>query len=135
MQGAREGTARPMAVCLGDSLISVEIDTSIYDLNTIFRAVYNFTDRCYIFLARVYEAPERVSVTLAAKRPIADLRPLVGELCNELVDHQIRIALEREVGPLRELIVAQAFSEGNLLDVQRDEGDYERDPLGIGSDR
>jgi hypothetical protein len=33
------------------------------------------------------------------------------------------------------LIVAQAFSEGNLLDEQRDHGDFESDPLGIGRGR
>jgi hypothetical protein len=33
---------------------------------------------------------------------------------------------------LRELIVAHAFSDTNLLDPARDDGDYVEDPLGIG---
>jgi len=124
-----------MALSIGDSLVAIEIDTSLYGLDAIFRASYRFTDRCYIFLARIPEAPTLVAITLMAKHPTADLRPLVGEICNELIDQQIRLALSKEVGPLRELIVAQAFAEGNLLDAQRDDGDYEGDPLGIGRSR
>jgi His-Xaa-Ser system protein HxsD len=135
MEGARERTAQPQIFSLGDSVVSVEVDTSLYNLEAVFKAAYHFTDRCYIFLARTPESPELVSVTLMAKKVIADIRALVGEFCNELVDHQIRLTLSREVGPLRELIVAQAFAEGNLLDAQRDEGDYEGDPLGIGDRR
>src|SRR5215213_11766481 len=128
MESARESLARPMALSIGDSLVAIEIDTSLYGLDAIFRASYRFTDRCYIFLARIPEAPTLVAITLMAKHPTADLRPLVGEICNELIDQQIRLALSKEVGPLRELIVAQAFAEGNLLDAQRDDGDYEGDP-------
>ncbi len=134
MEGVRESVARPMSLALG-SMIAIELDTSLYGLDAIFRAAYRFTDRCYIFLARVPEASTLVVVTLMAKQPAADLRPLVGELCNELIDQQIRLALAREAGPLRDLIVAQAFAEGNLLDEQRDVGDFESDPLGIGSGR
>jgi len=135
MEGVRESVARPMSLALGDSLIAIEVDTSLYGLDAIFRASYRFTDRCYIFLARVPEASTLVVVTLMAKQPAAELRPLVGELCNELIDQQIRLALAGEAGPLRDLIVAQAFAEGNLLDEQRDVGDFENDPLGIGSGR
>lgn len=135
MEGIREGHARPVALSIGDSLVVLEVDTALYGLDAIFRAAYRFTDRCYIFLARVPEAPTLVSVTLMARQPVTDLGPLVGQLCNELIDQQIRLALAREAGPLRELIVAQAFSEGNLLDEQRDHGDFESDPLGIGGGR
>jgi His-Xaa-Ser system protein HxsD len=135
MEAIREGVVHPMALSIGHSLMALEVDSSLYELDAIYRAAYRFTDRCYIFLARIPETPELVSVTLMGKQPAADLRPLVGELCNELIDQQIRLALAREAGPLRELIVAQAFSEGNLLDEQRDHGDFESDPLGIGRGR
>lgn len=135
MEGIREGVANPKVLPFGGPLVSIEVDSSLYELDAIFRAAYRMTDRCSIFLARTPEAPALVSVTLVAKQQAEDLRPLVGELCNELIDQQIRLALARDVGPLRELIVAQAFSEGNLLDEQRDDGDFEDDPLGIGRDR
>lgn len=135
MEGIREDPARPFALAIGTSAVALEVNASLYEPEAIFRAAYRFTDRCYIFLARPPEVPTLISVTLMAKQPVADLRALVGEFCNELIDQQIRLALAREVGPLRELIVAQAFSEGNLLDEQRDDGDFESDPLGIGRPR
>ena len=61
-----------------------------------------------------------------------EVAPVIGEFCNELLDQQLRLALSREAGPIREILFAQAFAEGNLLDPQRDEGDYQSDPLGIG---
>lgn len=135
MEGSRECNIEPMALSIGDSFVSIEVDTSLYALDAIFRATYCLTDRCYIFLSRIPESPDLISVTLMVKGSKVEVRPLVGEFWNALVDHQIRLTLSREVGPLRELIVAQAFAEGNLLDDQRDDGDYESDPLGIGTGR
>lgn len=132
--GIQKRQGEPVALGLGSS-IALEVDTSIYEVSAILRACYKFTDRCYVFLARCLESPHIVSVTLSAKQAGGDLEVIVGELCNELLDQQIREALARESGPIRELIVAQAFSEGNLLDPLRDEGNYEEDPLGIGEHR
>ena len=44
----------------------------------------------------------------------------IGEFFNELLDQQIRFSLDAEFAPLRTLIVAQAFSEGNLLPADAD---------------
>jgi hypothetical protein len=69
----------------------------------------------------------------AAYLSVADeavLDSLVGEFCNELTDQQLRVVLEKEFGELRTLIVAQAFSEGNLLDPDRETADDKADPRG-----
>lgn len=111
---------------------ALEIDTSIYELGAIFRASYALTDKYFIFISRSAEEENRIIVALSTKAGDAPARALAGEFSNQLIDHQLRCTLAREAGPLRELIVAQAFSEGNLLDEQRDDGDYQEDPLGIG---
>jgi His-Xaa-Ser system protein HxsD len=113
----------------------LDVDTSLYEVDAILRAAYKLTDRCYLFVTREGQAPGRVSLYVLKKTPASDLDAILGELCNELLDQQIRLSLAREAGPLRELIVAQAFAEGNLLDPQRDDGDYENDPLGLGRSR
>jgi His-Xaa-Ser system protein HxsD len=134
MDGVLRKQSGLIAVSLGSS-IALEIDTSIYEVAAVLRACYKLTGRCYFFLARCPEAPHIISVMLSAKQAGGDLDVLTGELCNELLDQQIRETLARESGPIRELIVAQAFSEGNLLDPLRDEGNYQEDPLGIGERR
>lgn len=54
----------------------------------------------------------------------------VTAFVNELTDQQLRTVLEAEFGALRTLVVAQAFSEGNLLDPDRDTADDETDNRG-----
>jgi His-Xaa-Ser system protein HxsD len=134
MERLRTSTAEPRTFALGETLLAVEVDLSLYGMQAVFRACYKLTGRCYVILSRT-EEPDWLMVTLLAKtsEPIAG--SLVGELYNELLDQQIRQTLETEMGAVRELIVAQAFAEGNLLDPLRDEGNYEEDPLGIGERR
>ncbi|HSS77989.1 MAG TPA: His-Xaa-Ser system protein HxsD [Thermoanaerobaculia bacterium] len=132
MTGIRDSQATPVAISLGQTQAALELDLSIYAERAISRAAYKFTDRCYLFLARS-EQPGWMKVTFGAKEEKQSLLPLLGEFCNELLDQQIREDLGNEAGPIRDLIVAQAFAEGNLLDPQRDEGSYQDDPLGIGA--
>ena len=134
MQGVKPSTMEPQAFSLGDSLFAVEIDLSLYSRQVILRACYRLTGRCYVFMAHTKE-PGWLTVAFLSKNPETAPRDLAGELYNELLDQQIREALEIEMGPVREMIVAQAFAEGNLLDPLRDEGNYEEDPLGIGGRR
>jgi His-Xaa-Ser system protein HxsD len=113
-----------------DDRVALEVDASIYSQDAVLRAAYKFTDRCYVFI----EHPGNFVVALTPKDTLAS-RALIGEFCNELLDQQVRESLSREFGDLRTLIVAQAFAEGNLLDKERDEGNYQADPLGIGKRR
>ena len=118
-----------------DDTLTLKIDTSVYSLSSVFRSCYKFTDRCYIFLARSEENENIVSARLTNKDQSVNLEDLSGEFYNELLDNQLREVLAAESGQIRDLIVAQAFSEGNLLEPSRDELDYEKDPLGIGQHR
>ena len=134
IEGVRATTSEPEAFRLGQALLSVEVDLSLYSLRALFRACYKLTSSCYVFMSRTPD-PTWLVVTLFAKTPEPVNVSLLGELHNELLDQQIRESLEAEMGPLREMIVAQAFAEGNLLDPQRDDGSYEEDPYGIGHPR
>lgn len=123
----------PLATA-GGPTVAVDIDLGVYSLEAVLRACYKFTDRCYILLARG-EEQDRLRIFVQAKKLELDVQALIGELANELLDQQLRRVIAEEVGPVRELIVAQAFAEGNLLDGDRDDGDYESDPRGIGRRR
>jgi His-Xaa-Ser system protein HxsD len=131
MDGIRTAKTEPHAVTLGEVLLAIEVDLSLYSLRAVFRACYKFTNHCYLFLSHT-EDPAWLAVTLLAKDGTQPACKLAGELYNELLDQQIRETLSLEMGPIRELIVAQAFAEGNLLDSMRDEGNYQEDPLGLG---
>jgi len=103
---------------------SFKVDTSIYSKSCIFRTCYKFTDKAYIFLSRTPDDPQSITVSFTLKSSIEDLNRIILEFQNELIDQSTREILEDEFGPLRDLIVAQAFSEGNLLsDLSPQAGD------------
>lgn len=93
-----------------------KVDTAIYSKSSLFRALYKFTDRAYIFLSRSDDDSNSIVVSITSKKNSDDPHQIIQEFGNELIDQGVREILEEEFGSLRDLIVAQAFSEGNLLD-------------------
>ena len=129
--------ARVFRYCAdGGAILTVQV--SVYSLQALFKTCYLFTDRCYLFLERLND--DSIEVHITSKDNMLSLDSLVGEFCNELIDQRVRADISKESGKLREIIVAQAFAEGNLLELPGmgpDRDDYHADPLGIGdsSDR
>ena len=99
----------------GEKTGKIVLDTRIYSKASIFRTCYKFTDRAYIFLAYYKNEPKSIIVSINVKNRHKEIKKIVQEFKNELLDQNIREKLENEFGPIRNLIVAQAFSEGNLL--------------------
>jgi len=125
---------RPFAFTLHGTIVAIEVDATLYSIGSLLRACYKLTDRAYLHLANDVE-PGQIVVSILSRDDRSDLSELAGELVNELLDQRLREVIAAETGPVRELIFAQAFSEGNLLDTNRDEGDYEGDPLGLATAR
>jgi His-Xaa-Ser system protein HxsD len=117
-------------------IIVVEVDSTIYSESAVMRAAYKFSGQYHVILSRGGTRPEQllVSLSLKATQVVPDVPTIRGDFFNELLDQQLREKLEAEFGGVRELILAQAFADTNLLDPNRDEGDYVADPLGIGND-
>jgi His-Xaa-Ser system protein HxsD len=101
---------------------TLRVDTSIYTKSCIFRACYKFTEFAYIFLSRAADAPSEIIVQFTEKAGGGALREIVGEFSNELIDQSLRESLDERFGPIRNLIVAQAFAEGNLLEKLEKDG-------------
>lgn len=116
--------------------IAIEVDSTIYSESALMRAAYKFSGQFHVLLSRDDARPQHVVVNVSPKATNAsvDERVVRGEFFNELLDQQLREKLEAEFGAVRELILAQAFADTNLLDANRDDGDYVTDPLQIGGD-
>jgi His-Xaa-Ser system protein HxsD len=134
--GVRRCEASPRAWTLNGQWIALEVDLSIYSAEAIRRAGYKLTDRCFVFLAPGTSEGTLVAC-LAPKspQPATYVEELMGEFANEVLDQKLRESLAEEFGPIQALITEQAFGEANLLDPERDEGDYRTDPRGIGRRR
>jgi His-Xaa-Ser system protein HxsD len=115
--------------------LAIPVDVSIFSIEAVIRSAYKLTDRCFTFVEKSSARDTETTVYLVGRSKSADLSALALEFRNELVDQQLRCQLEAQFKDVRTLITAQAFSEGNLVDVEADEGDYREDPLKAGANR
>lgn len=133
-QGIETDAAQP-SLWPSEHSVVLAVDPSIFPIDAALRAAYKFTDLCYVWIERHPAAgPERYCVFLRPKRPPVDLSAIVGEFTNELIDQRLRQRLEEQSAPLRTIIAAQAFAEGNLLNPGS-AGDYRADPEGVSARR
>lgn len=108
----------------------MRLNLSLYSLEALFRVCYRFTDKCYLFLTKE-EDDKVVVIHFTSKEPETDLSLLVGEFSNELIHQRVRLEVAAETGPIRELIVAQAFAEADILDRSEINASYQEDPRHI----
>ena len=101
---------------------TIYLDPRIYTREAILRASYWFTDVAHIHAP---ESPnERLAIRISLKQPkptLANPNPLnikeiVGEFCNSLIDFELRRQVETETASVRQLILAKAFSESGVLE-------------------
>jgi His-Xaa-Ser system protein HxsD len=112
---------------VGDRTAALSVSRAVYSRKAVLAAAYKLADRCAIL---VDADGENRWVAYVIANTGADPKSLLGLLIRELGDQALREQLESEFGAVRTLIVAQAFSEGNLLNPARDEADDRLDPFG-----
>jgi len=104
---------------------ALSVSSAVYSQKAVLAAAYKMSDRCTVLVDT--DGGDRWVVYLIAQAG-RDPHSLLPVLIRELADQALRDRLEQEFGPVRTLIVAQAFSEGNLLDSGRDDADHRLDP-------
>ncbi len=98
-----------------DGALRISLSIDIYGLDAIFRSCYWLTDRCYVYLAPSQD--RLIEVTLVAKEGGVDVTDqLAWDFVNDLIDQRLRIDVNRETRAIREMIIAQAFAETDLID-------------------
>lgn len=113
-----------------DETASLRVDLRVYTLDALFATCYLFTDRCYLYL-NPEEDMSAIVVQFARKLADCDLAAIAGQFSNELINQRVRNDVAAATRAVRELIVAQAFAEADLLDRSSVNGDYNDDPKGI----
>lgn len=116
---------------ISEDSLCMAVDTAIYSMDALFRVCYAFTDRCYLFLEPKEGIQSVINVRFTRKGEDCDLASLAGEFSNSLIDQRVRLQISAETRAVRELIVAQAFAEADLLDRSLSESSYIDDPKGI----
>ena len=91
---------------------NITVNTGIYSLDTIHAATYQFTGSYHVLITP--HADNSVTIIFEAKDKTRDVSKDLKDFANALIDHQVRLQLDRANGKIRDLIVAHAFSPLDL---------------------
>lgn len=89
-----------------DSLI-FEVPLDLYQREAILFAAHIFIDRCYVDIDPSSE--KHINISFRPKNKDIQSDKVALDFCNELLDQQVRLNIEKSYGNIRELIVKQAF--------------------------
>jgi His-Xaa-Ser system protein HxsD len=95
---------------------SLSLSTSIYCIEAIKKSAYKFADRASIIINPVSESSVSVVFNFVGKHTENDSDQVISDFCNELLDQDLRVRIKKEMEPLRNLILAHAFSQTSLAD-------------------
>lgn len=109
-------TIRTPIVQTEDGIVAVTVSRLVYSQRVVTEAAYKLSSRWATLIDD--DGSERWMLYLVGLPP-EGLQAALRLLLNELNDQAIRERLDTETRDLRTLIVAQAFSEGNLLGTEQ----------------
>lgn len=92
------------------SLIELSLDNTVYEKEAILAATYALSGLCSNHIESGIDGYFYVTLEPLAGNKDLNLNELEQHFLNELTDHQLRLDLEKRYGPIRELIVEQAFA-------------------------
>jgi His-Xaa-Ser system protein HxsD len=103
---------------LSSGALLLTLSKEIYEKEAVMAAAYKFTDSCMILVRPSGEKNMEVVFEPMGERTTKDVEGISKKFCNEVLDQQIRLDLERRFGNIREVIVKHAFSPLKELNVQ-----------------
>lgn len=108
-----------------DGKIFVRLAKEFYEQQAVFAAAHKLTDRFSVMIEPVDDYT--VGVYLEPKRAANfdedEIETIVFEFCNDLLDEQVRLDLDKRFGALRDLIVKQAFSPLTATELSKKVGE------------
>ena len=93
-----------------DGKLLVELSKEMYEKQAVFAAAYKFTDKCVVLIEPVGRHSVGVYFKNKSNSDDSELMEIAEQFCNEVLDQQLRLDIEKEYGNIRELIVEHAFS-------------------------
>ena len=91
-----------------DGKLLLVLSKEFYEKEAVFASAYKFTNRCTILIEPIES--NSVGVYFKGNSDEYDLQKIAEEFCNEVLDQQLRLDIEKKYGNIRDLIVKQAFS-------------------------
>ena len=96
----------------------IVIDLNLYGLVSIKKACYKFTSECSVQIHNISQ--DQVKITFSFPHDFDNYakEKLLNDFHNEMLDQDLREIIFKETEPVRNLILAQAFSKTSLLESE-----------------
>ena len=93
-----------------DGIILVVLSKQFYEQSAVYAASYKMTDKYSVMVKPVGDRGVGVTFEPKKQQTVQEMEAALFDFCNELLDQQVRLDLEKRFGKIRELIVEHAFS-------------------------
>lgn len=103
-------------------------DPAVCRLSAVKKAAYRFTEQ---FSVTVEIEENRIVATLRELGRTPSRRCDPRRFPNEALDQELRELVAEETRPVRDILLAQAFSGLSLIDSVGETADWRGDPLGV----
>ncbi|MBI4683907.1 MAG: His-Xaa-Ser system protein HxsD [Nitrospirae bacterium] len=95
---------------LAGGKLLIQLNKTIYEKDAVTNAAYKMTDSCHILVKPTENGMFNVYFEPKKNESETELEKIAKEFCNEILDMQVRLDIEKRYGNIRDLIIQQAFS-------------------------
>ena len=99
----------------GDRFV-LAIDTRVYSLEAVKKTAYKFAAVTSVIIEPKTDNVISVLFNFAEVHGRGNPERIISDFCNELLDQDLREIIKRETTPVRNLILAHAFSNSSLVE-------------------
>ncbi len=103
------GKFQPPTAIKDGNKCQLSVDLCCYSHEAVTAAVYKFTDKYYIQQQSSPKTSDILFVFFESKDGAEVFDVDVKQFCNELIDQQVRVYVNKEFGKIRDMIVEEAF--------------------------
>ena len=89
--------------------IVLKLSEQFYEKSAVLNAAYKFADKCFIRIEPLEEGYVGILFKAKEGQNPQMVQNILDDFCNEALDQQVRLDLEKRYGGLRESIIKHAF--------------------------
>ncbi len=99
--------------------ILISLRKEFYEKSAVLAAAHKMSGRFAVVIESIDDKTVGIILKPKAGSSVSDeeIKEAAADFCNEALDQQVRIDIEKRYGALRELIVKQAFSPVSLTEL------------------
>jgi His-Xaa-Ser system protein HxsD len=106
-----------------------QFDPAVYRLSAVKKAAYRYSRAYEIQIKQ--DMAGKICVTLIPIPDAGECTLAIQQFPREVLDQELREIVAEETSAVRDVLLAQAFSEVNLVDGIGESAEHLQDPLGI----